>query len=824
MIHVDDLLVVGSRKAITEQLIPHMQSRYEVSIEIMSNVGDELTFLKRTHQLLESGRMVVKIHGKHLDQLCKLLQLSKRLQNKKSPGHSEIEIPDKTEELSAHDGSIYRSCVGILLYLSPDLPQCQYVIRYLSTFSSKPTQKTMVVLKHLVGYLAGHADQHVSLRWKGIHSGLIKDYECEEPVLEVFSDADWASDRDTRRSVSGSAIFFGGCLVYSSSRTQKIVSLSSAESETYAAASAVMDAILIRAIISWVLQSTILMCLYIDSSAARGILPRRGVGRLRHLSCRVLWLQNLVGEKLLMVKAVLGAINPSDIATKRLSISRLESLLYLFGIWDSASNNLVGQHDPGRIFRNVPQPQQNSASRYQINMLIGALSLLLQGCDSDVPTRAMDYNFQGLTMEATIVTSWITLLTLYMVFLWMRNDQPVRNEVLASDDDLTSVEMSCSETESCDGLPDFPAFSPEALISWMFERCFRRREDSICSGNNSRALAYTQRMTLLVDLFDHVMGSDDNVRQEAADMFNTMPDLSSDEGSPTYAADEPPEAKKRRLSTAHAVMISLQSSMTMGLGGCLQAETNEDAHKDTGTNPFSFLVLTVWTMLLAAYTWWMLRSPHPRPAPVTLPTPTELAVGPMVTHDTNVLEGLLTWTYARVLGRLDRANRDSNLGRIRKYTESRNWLQKRFVDLVHGTPAQRERIQLALTGDNELEEEDDSPTYGYGVVERELLAATHGQIFHLVVKLLELERFENVLDLVRGIGTSLREPPNPPSPATTSDEAMTETEEERVQRYQNAEQCEVSDPDLWATIHYGPADGDDNGDDATGSRDDLMEF
>ena len=132
----------------------------------MSNVGDELTFLKRTHQLLESGRVVVKIHGKHLDQLCKLLQLSKRLQNKKSPGHTEIEIPDKTVELSAHDGSVYRSCVGILFYLSPDLPQCQYVIRYLSTFSSKP-QKTMIVLKHLVGYLAGHADPHVFPQMEG---------------------------------------------------------------------------------------------------------------------------------------------------------------------------------------------------------------------------------------------------------------------------------------------------------------------------------------------------------------------------------------------------------------------------------------------------------------------------------------------------------------------------------------------------------------------------------------------------------------------------------------------------------------------------------
>ena len=48
MIHVDDLLVIGSRKAVTEELIPQLQSRYEVSIEIMSNVGDELTFLKRT--------------------------------------------------------------------------------------------------------------------------------------------------------------------------------------------------------------------------------------------------------------------------------------------------------------------------------------------------------------------------------------------------------------------------------------------------------------------------------------------------------------------------------------------------------------------------------------------------------------------------------------------------------------------------------------------------------------------------------------------------------------------------------------------------------
>ena len=112
------------------------------------------------------------------------------------------------------------------------------MIRYLSSFSLKPTQKSLVVLKHLVGYMSAHADQCISLKWKGLHAGVFKQYESEEPVIEIFSDADWAADRQTRRSVSGATVFFGGCFICASSRTQKVVSLSSAESETYAAASA----------------------------------------------------------------------------------------------------------------------------------------------------------------------------------------------------------------------------------------------------------------------------------------------------------------------------------------------------------------------------------------------------------------------------------------------------------------------------------------------------------------------------------------------------------------------------------------------------------
>ena len=49
MVHVDDLLIVGSRDAVMKQLAPSLQSKYAISIDLMSKPRDEVTFLKRTH-------------------------------------------------------------------------------------------------------------------------------------------------------------------------------------------------------------------------------------------------------------------------------------------------------------------------------------------------------------------------------------------------------------------------------------------------------------------------------------------------------------------------------------------------------------------------------------------------------------------------------------------------------------------------------------------------------------------------------------------------------------------------------------------------------
>jgi hypothetical protein len=64
--------------------------------------------------------------------------------------------------------------------------------------------------------------------------------------LYGYSDADWAADRDTRRSTTGFVFMLAGAAVSWKSRLQKTPSLSSTEAEYMSAGSGVQEALSIR--------------------------------------------------------------------------------------------------------------------------------------------------------------------------------------------------------------------------------------------------------------------------------------------------------------------------------------------------------------------------------------------------------------------------------------------------------------------------------------------------------------------------------------------------------------------------------------------------
>ena len=187
------------------------------------------------------------------------------------------------------------------------------------------------------------------MTYKG-HHGLLH-YTPEDYTLEVFSDSDWAKHRSTRKSVSSGFIFLFGNLLYSSSRSQKALALSSAEAEIYAATSACCDGVLLEYCLCFIVggEDKVVTFIKMDNSVGRSSFLRSGVGRIRHISVRVLWMQQRVKEKGLIPSKVPSRENPSDLVAKRLTNDRMEYLMCLCKVYNMDTSEFVGMNAYDKI-------------------------------------------------------------------------------------------------------------------------------------------------------------------------------------------------------------------------------------------------------------------------------------------------------------------------------------------------------------------------------------------------------------------------------------------------------------------------------------------
>ena len=69
-----------------------------------------------------------------------------------------------------------------------------------------------------------------------------------------------------------------------------------------------------------------------DSSSAKAFASTRGLGRMRHLEVKDLWLQGLVENGRSKLQKVRGDVNPADVMTKYLDRMSCVKLLALGGM------------------------------------------------------------------------------------------------------------------------------------------------------------------------------------------------------------------------------------------------------------------------------------------------------------------------------------------------------------------------------------------------------------------------------------------------------------------------------------------------------------
>ncbi|XP_062081021.1 uncharacterized mitochondrial protein AtMg00810-like [Humulus lupulus] len=88
------------------------------------------------------------------------------------------------------DPSLYHPIVGVVQYATVTRPEIAYSVNKVSQFMHNPFESHWIVLKRILRYLAGTLDHMICIR------------RSSKLYLEAFSDADWASDPDDRRSTT----------------------------------------------------------------------------------------------------------------------------------------------------------------------------------------------------------------------------------------------------------------------------------------------------------------------------------------------------------------------------------------------------------------------------------------------------------------------------------------------------------------------------------------------------------------------------------------------------------------------------------------------
>ena len=148
--------------------------------------------------------------------------------------------------------------------------------------------------------------------------------------LDVYVDSDHAGCLKTRKSTSGTVVMLGAHCCKASSGLQSTISLSSGESEYYGIVRGSAIGLSVQSLMAdWGYQLSLKV--HTDSSAAKGTCSRRGLGKLRHVQTRYLWVQERVANSELEVAKVGTDDNPADMCTKALSAEKSAKFMKMSG-------------------------------------------------------------------------------------------------------------------------------------------------------------------------------------------------------------------------------------------------------------------------------------------------------------------------------------------------------------------------------------------------------------------------------------------------------------------------------------------------------------
>lgn len=316
VLYVDDLLIIGKRQETIQNLKLELARTFE-----MTDCGEVNFFLgMKIDYDWQRGRMKLS-QAAGIDKVLKKFGMD-NCNPTRTPMEKGLVLGRQATEASQEP---YRELLGSLMYVMMSTrPDICYSVGYLGRFQQQPGQQHWTALKRVVRYLKG-------TKQMGLDFNRSEGANC----LIGFADADWATDTEDRKSVSGFLFQVYGNTVSWSSKKQTTVATSSSEAEYVALSAAASEAIWLTGLLGDLGEVvTGPVTIFEDNHGCIGMAKNLESKRAKHIDIKHHFIRDHIADGKLDVQPIGTANQLADIFTKSLDPGQFGYLRGQLGLRD----------------------------------------------------------------------------------------------------------------------------------------------------------------------------------------------------------------------------------------------------------------------------------------------------------------------------------------------------------------------------------------------------------------------------------------------------------------------------------------------------------
>lgn len=237
------------------------------------------------------------------------------------------------EEHESRTNHPYLGAVGTLLYLATSTrPDISFTIGMLASYCSYPTDRHWEMVVRLFRYVKATKAWGIDLSPKS------------DVGIEGYSDADYAGDTHSRKSVSGMLVKVYGSPVIWLSRKQKSISRSTQEAEYMAASHTTQQLLYVKHVMKQLGEKINRIPLYIDNTSTISAIVNGAITeRTKHIDIAYKIARDMHAEGVIEARYLNSGRMPADLLTKGLTKDRMMDLMEKIGMVEVGYEGKMGK-------------------------------------------------------------------------------------------------------------------------------------------------------------------------------------------------------------------------------------------------------------------------------------------------------------------------------------------------------------------------------------------------------------------------------------------------------------------------------------------------